>query len=64
MNLQLRIKSCYYCTCTTVNHKESVYIKYGFKTKESEIAKSGGMKIEMFKIGSPLGNYFNCVFYI
>ena len=44
------------------NCKKSVCIKYGLKEKESEIAKLGGIKIEMVKSVRHLGNYFNCTF--
>ena len=44
------------------NCKKSVCIKYGLKEKESEIAKLGGVKIEMVNSVHYLGNYFDCTF--
>ena len=41
------------------NCKKPVCIKYDFKEKESEIAKLGGIKIEMAKSVRHLGNYFD-----
>ena len=52
---ELAIKNKSLCNC-----KKCVCIKYGFKEKESEIAKLGGIKIEMIKSFHHLRNYFDC----
>ena len=44
------------------NCKRSVCIKSSFKEKESVIAKLGGIKFQMVKSVSLLGNYFDCTF--
>ena len=36
--------------------------KYGVKVKENELAKLGGVKIEMVKSVRHLANYFVCSF--
>ena len=42
------------------NCKKSICFEYGFK--EIEIAKLGGIKIEMVKSVRHLGNYIDCTF--
>ena len=41
---------------------KSLCIKYGFKEKESEIAKLGRIKIEMRKSVHHLNNYYDWTF--